>query len=213
MKTLFVLLITVIPITTGSSIQLASRGKARCPILTQPGATAAEKHAAEELAATLETISGAKFEVREAIDAPSAAIIVGPGPLAAKYFPGVALAGFGQEQLTIRTKGRRLLLAGGRPRGTLYAVYRFLQNKCGIRWWAPWASTIPHRTSLSFTDLAVDAKPAFESRDPFWYPAFNGDWAARSFSNSQSAGLTDAHGGKVLYKGFVHTFYPLVPPE
>src|SRR6266540_1302184 len=168
MKTLFVLLITVIPITTGSSIQLASRGKARCPILTQPGATAAEKHAAEELAATLETISGAKFEVREAIDAPSAAIIVGPGPLAAKYFPGVALAGFGQEQLTIRTKGRRLLLAGGRPRGTLYAVYRFLQDQLGVRWWTPWATTVPKKSSLSIPDLNIDAKPAFEYRAAHW---------------------------------------------
>ena len=35
----------------------------------------------------------------------------------------------------MRTKGNYLLLAGGRPRGTLYAVNRFLQEQCGVRWW------------------------------------------------------------------------------
>jgi hypothetical protein len=61
--------------------------------------------------------------------------------------------------------------------------------------------------------LNLTEKPAFEARDPFWFPAFNGDWAARNFSNSQNAHLQEKHGGKVVYKGFVHTFYPLVPPE
>src|SRR5205823_10956780 len=125
-------------------------------------------------------------------DAPAAAIVIGPGPVAKAVFPEVGLEGFGGEQLTMRTRGGRLLLAGGRPRGTLYAVYRFLQEECGVRWWTPWASTIPHKPTLEFTNLSIVSKPAFESRDPFWYPAFNADWAARNFSNSKSAGLREA---------------------
>jgi hypothetical protein len=197
-----------------AKMQIASRGKARCAILTQPGATPAELHAAEELATTLGQITGATFHVEPAPPhAPNSAIIVGPGPLAKALFPEVRLETFGPEQLAIRTKGPHLLLAGGRPRGTLYAVYRFLQGQCGVRWWAPWASTIPKKANLAIGELNIEEKPAFESRDPFWYPAFDEDWAARNFSNSQSARLTEKTGGKIIYKGFVHTFYPLVPPE
>jgi hypothetical protein len=207
-------LVALMPGAGEAKVQIAERGKARCVIVSQPGATPAERRAADELAATLRQITGAAFEVREtAVDAPDAAIVVGPGPVAKTLFPEVDLAAFDGEQIALRTKGNRLLLAGGRPRGTLYAVYRFLQDPCGVRWWTPWAMTIPKKATLEIDELAVDTRPAFESRDPFWYPAFNGDWAARNFSNSQSAGLTEAHGGKVLYKGFVHTFYPLVPPK
>jgi hypothetical protein len=215
MKVLFWIgLMVLCSLSAQAKLTLASRGKALCTIVTQPGATPAERYAAEELAHTLKQITGAVFAIVEAsANAPASAIIVGPGPLAKSLFPEVTLEMFGGEQLTIRTRGNRLLLAGGRPRGTLYAVYRFLQDSCGVRWWAPWASTIPHQASLAIPDLAVDARPAFESRDPFWFPAFDGDWAARNFSNSQSARLDEKHGGKITYKGFVHTFYPLVPPE
>lgn len=129
------------------------------------------------------------------------------------HFPEVELSKFGGEEFIIRTKGGRLLLAGGRPRGTLYAVYRLLQDELGVRWYTPWFTHIPKRESLSLRALNARGKPAFEYRDPFWFPAFDGDWAARNGSVSQSARLKEKHGGQVTYKGFVHTFYPLVPPE
>ena len=197
-----------------ASVPIAARGKAQCVIVSQPGASPAERFAAKELSETLHQVTGATFAVDETGRVPAgAAIVVGPGPAAKDLFPDVALETFGGEQLTMRTKGNRLLLAGGRPRGTLYAVYRFLQEQCGVRWWTPWASTIPHHADLKIADFKVEEKPAFESRDPYWYPAFNPDWAARNGSNSQSAHLDAEHGGAIQYKGFVHTFYPLVPPE
>ncbi len=197
-----------------ASVPVASHGKAQCVIVSQPGATPAERFAAEELAATLRQVTGATFKVVEAAKAPAgSAIVVGPGAAASALFPGEALDKLGGEALTMRTNGKRLLLAGGRPRGTLYAVYRFLQEQCGVRWWTPWATTLPHKPDLSISEKAVDEKPAFESRDPYWFPAFNADWAARNGSNSQSAHLDAKHGGAIQYKGFVHTFYPLVPPE
>jgi hypothetical protein len=210
----WVVLLAVLCTAVEASVPIASRGRARCVIVSQPGATAAEKHAADELAATLHAVTGATFAIVHADRAPAGpAIIVGPGPATQAAFPAAALDRFGAEQLTMRTSGRFLLLAGGRPHGTLYAVYRFLQEQCGVRWWTPWASTVPRRSTLTVPELAVEEKPAFESRDPYWFPAFDPDWAARNGSNSQSARLDEARGGAIVYKGFVHTFYPLVPPE
>jgi hypothetical protein len=201
--------------TAQPQLTLATAGKARLPILIQHGATPAERYAAQELASHLQQITGARFELREVSpgNIPPNGILVGPGHLAQAVFPEVKLHEFEAEQLTIRTKGNYLLLAGGRPRGTLYAVYRFLSKQCGVRWWTPWATHIPKKSTLRLPALAVDEKPAFEYREPFWYPAFDGDWAARNYYNGHSARLTEKHGGKILYKGFVHTFYSLVPPE
>ncbi|HEY3280957.1 MAG TPA: DUF4838 domain-containing protein, partial [Armatimonadota bacterium] len=200
--------------TADAKITLASKGKARMVVLVQPGATAPERRAAAELADTLAKVCGGEFKVEErAKDAPSRALIVGDGPLAKQCFPGVDLSKLGSEEGVIRTQGQRMLLAGGRPRGTLYAVYRFLQDDLGIRWWAPWASTIPSRPTLSLPEVNRDIKSAFEMREPFWFPAFDGDWANRNGVNGQAARLTPEMGGKVIYKGFVHTFYPLVPPD
>ncbi len=193
---------------------LADQGLAKVVIVVQPGATEAETFAALELRHYLADITQAEFEIRTMSHAPAGpAIIVGPGAAAAVEFPEVPLSEFGEEEVGIVRKGNRLLLAGGRPRGTLYAVYRFLQDTGGVRWWTPWATDVPRTAKLAVPALNIRMKPAFEARDPFWYPAFDELWAARNGSNSQSARLTDRTGGKLQYKGFVHTFFALVPPD
>lgn len=189
-------------------------GKARCVIVISPGATEAENYAAEALAATLREITGVEIPVQQhAENAPNSAIVVGPGALAVEHFPRVDLTRFGREELVISVVGRKMLLAGGRPRGTLYAVFRFLHLQCGVRWWTPWATTIPRRTRLRIAPMELREVPAFEARDPFWFHAFDEEWAVRNGSNSHHSRLTERTGGKVIYSGFVHTYYPLVPPE
>ncbi|MHB9106955.1 MAG: DUF4838 domain-containing protein [Armatimonadota bacterium] len=195
-------------------MQIASQQQPACTIVLQPEHTAAERHAADELSAHLQQITGAAFTVCECDGAvPESAIIIGSGPIARALFPEVALESLGAEQLVMRTRGNRLLLAGGRPRGTLYAVYRFLQEQCGVRWWTPWATYIPSNPELAIGDLAVDQAPAFELRDPFWYASRDADWSARNACTGQLAPLDETHGGKITYKGFVHTFFHLVPPD
>ena len=194
---------------------IASGGKASCVIVQQPGATLAESNAVRELAETLGKITGAAFKIQEAGDGkvPEQAIIVGPGGAAGAVFPEVELGKFGSEELVMRVKGGRLLLAGGRPRGTIYAVYRFLQEQCGVRWWAPWATTIPHRADLSVPELEVRSGPAFEYRAPFWWAGFDPQWKTHNGANGESQPIPEALGGCIKYKGFAHTFYALVPPD
>lgn len=198
-----------------AELELARDGATRFVLVVDAGAAPPETNAVNELAAGLREVTGISFAVQTtaAGKVPPHAILVGPGAAAREIFPEVGWDGLDDEEIVIRTKGDRLLLAGGRPRGTLYAVSRFLQDQCGVRWWAPWAATYPKVAALRVPDLTVQAKPAFEARDPFWYPAFDRVWAVRNFSNSQNAHIPPEWGGSVLYRGFVHTFYPLVPPE
>jgi hypothetical protein len=198
----------------GENLRLADNGQAQMVILEQPGATPSEKTAARELAIHLEKITGARFELKQwDREMVGGAIVVGPGPAARKLFPEVALESFENEELIRLTRNGNLLLAGGRPRGTLYAVFRFLDQECGARWWAPWAASIPEKPRLEIAPLSVREKPAFEYREPFWYSAFDGRWAARNYSNGHRAAITPDWGGKIVYRGFVHTFNALVPPE
>jgi Domain of unknown function (DUF4838) len=194
---------------------IANKREAACVIVEQPGATLAESNAVRELARTLEKITGATFQIHVAGEAnvPERAIIVGPGEVARALFPEVALDKLGPEELVMRVKDGRLLLAGGRPRGTIYAACHFLQEQCGVRWWAPWATTIPHRPTLRVPELDVRSRPAFEYREPYWFAGFEPQWKAHNGANGQSHEVPDALGGCIKYKGFCHTFYPLVPPD
>ncbi|HVT11261.1 MAG TPA: DUF4838 domain-containing protein [Fimbriimonadaceae bacterium] len=186
---------------------------AKAVVETQPGASPSDLHAAQELRDHLSKIVGVEIPLKQnATGAPKNAIVVGQGPLAAKLLPGVNWAKLGMEQTLLRTKGNVLVVAGGKPRGTLYAVYRLLM-KYGVRWWAPWATTIPKNPKLVLGPIDWTETPAFEYRDPYWAHSFDGDWAARNFDNGFNARLDEARGNKVEYQGFVHTYYPLVPPD
>ena len=197
----------------GTSLTLSDERGARVVIVIDPAAAATESFAARELASHLQQITGAHFSIRTNTEAPARAILVGPGTAARTVFADVSFDQLGAEDVVVRTRGERLLLAGGRPRGTLYAVSRFLQDQCGARWWTPWANRIPKKSELRVGELSVRAKPAFEYREPYWYPAFDADWAWRNGCNGQSSGLPPEKGGRIIYKGFVHTFNALVPPE
>ncbi len=192
---------------------VARDGRAQTTVLVSGEATPAERYAAEELARWLGEIAKVTVPVSTLTgrDASANSILVGRSEAADRYFPGIDWDALGMEQMLVRSSGNRTLVAGGRPRGTLYAVYRLLHG-LGCRWWTPWAQSIPVIQDLVIWEMMLNEQPAFESRDSFWFPAFNGDWAARNMNNGLLTEVTEKHGGKVAYAGFVHTFYPLVPP-
>jgi len=204
----------LLPICARAEWAIVESGKARCVLVQQAGAIEPEKAAIRELADTLRQITGAEFKaVSDPQEVSERAIIVGPGAMAAGYFPDANLASMGGEELVMRVKGEKLLLAGGRPRGTLYAVSRFLQEQCGVRWWTPWATTLPAKRTLQVAELNVREKPAFEYRAPFWYSGFESIWKVHNCVNDSFSEISKDLGGCIKYKGHAHTFYPLVPPE
>ena len=57
--------------------------------------------------------------------------------------------------------GQDLVLTGGRPRGTLYAVYEFLERQVGCHWLDRETEIVPSRPTLTVDALDVRAKPWF----------------------------------------------------
>ena len=195
-----------------ASVAIARRGQARVRIVVAADATEPERFAADELALFLHIVTGARFPVGEDGGASGGRLLVGPGA-AGLASTASAIAGLTNEEIVVRTTGGDIVLAGGGPRGTLYAVYAFLEDAVGCRWWTSTASRMPWKPSLAVGDLNIRFKPPLEYREPFWFVAFDPVWSARNKANGIRAGGDELRGGHQIYEGFVHTFYGLIPPE
>lgn len=195
-----------------AAVTLSENGQARAVIVVASDAPPPERHAASELADLLTQITGSPFAIANEPNQATANIFV--GPQAAKVAQSdFSTDGLGDEGIVIRTMPNGLILAGGRPRGTLYAVYTFLEDHLGCRWWSSTESTIPSRPTIVLNGIDVRYVPVLEYREPYWFDALDGDWAVRNKCNGNGARIDAARGGKHKYEGFVHTFYPLIPPE
>jgi len=196
----------------GEIMTIAQDGLAKAVIVIAEDATEPERHAATELADFLRQITDAKFEILHPPATGRSRLLVGPA--AAKFAAmDFSTEGLGSDGIVIRSIGKDLILAGGYPRGTLYAVYTFLEDHLGCRWWSSATSTIPKKPTLRVRELNIRYVPPLEYRSPFWFDAFDGDWAVRNKCNGQSHRLDDKRGGRHIYEGHVHTFYLLIPPD
>jgi len=209
-----------------TKIALAAGGHTEYVIVIADHARVTHTHAAQELARFLGEITGADFPVmeegqyRQSLTSPLSrgergkpAIFVGLSAAARKAAPDATLRGLGHDGLVIRTVGDDLLLYGGEPRGTLYAVYTFLEDYLGCRWWTSTESTIPKRDTIILPALNDRQVPVLEYREPFFFDAFDGDWAVRNKANGASERLSAEQGGKITYQGFVHTLDQLAGPK
>jgi len=197
--------------TLWATLKIADDGMSEYCIVLDPGASPSEKFAAEELQHFLKEISGCHLPI-ESSSSPKM-ILVGGGEILREIERGLDLGSLGKEGFVIRTRPPHLILAGGKQRGTLYAVYTFLEDYLGCRWYSSKVSRVPKSEAIEIPPINVTQKPILEYREPYYTDAFDGDWAARNKANSSSARLQEKHGGKVRYSHFVHTFYSLVAPQ
>lgn len=196
------------------SLVIADRGRSDYTIVIATNASPSERHGAEELQMFLQQISGAKLPIAtdaDPVDGPM--ILVGRSKKLDGLGIDIGFSSLGKEGFVIRTVPPHLVLAGGRLRGSMYAVYTFLEDYLGCRWFSSKVSRIPKRERIQIGHINDRQVPALEYREPFYWDAFDADWAARNKMNSTSARLDEARGGKIRYKGFVHTFYSLLPPD
>ena len=160
-------------------------------------------------------MTGARLPIYEEGEVPAGSqqIVVGPGEQLHQAVPDVDLVALGQDGIVLRTVGDTLYLAGGRPRGTLYAVYTFLEDVVGCRWWTSTESYLPSQPTLTIPALNQVYVPQLQYREAHYRDAFDGVFAARLKWNGATAGCTPEYGGHYTLLGWCHTFYELLPPE
>ena len=148
-------------------LTLAEGGTTGYVITVGEDASVPERNAAKDLASYLGRVTGAEFAVKAPAEAPAErpCIMVGQTESVKKLLPDVDWKSLGYDGIVIKAKGRHLILAGGRPRGTLYAVYTFLEDIVGCRWWTSSEEDVPHRPTLEFAAPDIIYVPALRIRD------------------------------------------------
>ena len=195
---------------------LAKNGRSDYRIVIATNALPSERYAAEELQRYLEKISGAKLPIgTDAERVTRHEILLGGNAQVRKFGLKTDLAKLGSDGFTLRTDANRLIILGGKPRGTLYGVYTLLEEKLGVRWFTPQLETVPQTNRLALPSLNETHVPPLEYREVFWTEMMrDADFASRHRLNGQHYQLGAKHGGQaVVYFPFVHSLDSLVPRE
>jgi hypothetical protein len=190
-----------------NAAELANEGATGWKIVLPDEPTVVERTAARELAEHLKLVTGADFQTLTEQDAPAGGtslIFVGRTSKAPKKE-------YKFDEILIQMDGGNLILAGHPQRGCLYAVYSFLQDFVGVRWWTPVDTFIPSKPTLAVADdLFVSYAPQLISREMYHRDAQPTVFSARMKGNGF---LTPEYGGAVRIINFVHSFYKYLPPE
>lgn len=167
--------------------------------------TETERLAASELAKYVKAMTGREMSVVTAAKGAAVRLVRAPAEL-------------GDDAFRLRTKGRGLVVSGGR-RGILYGVYELLEAFGGVEWLAADFEVVPKRDRLVVPDgLDVTGKPTLFYRSSSWIDLQkDGRFAARLRINGQPYSDVRMPGGTaaVFCKGLgpAHTFNTLVPPK
>lgn len=183
------------------------------------------KYAAEQLKARLDSFGHGEFSLitdEQAQESPE--LRVGNTNRSQDILPDV-----GYDGISIRAcKDGSIELMGGEHRGTLNAVYSFLMEDLGYRYWGtdcpndtilnedgPAAEHIPEQ--LSFVPVTRSYTPQLFWRSPFLYSSFRTNFAVRNRTDSPDANFeyVPAEAGGPIYApwGYIHTLPWLVDPN
>ena len=133
-------------------------------IVIARNADAIEVTAASELAAYLGKSTGSKLKIVCEGDEKQASSLIYVGATKYTMKNGIDAGLLSQEQWFMRSVNGNLILTGGSPRGVLYAVYHFLEEVAGVRWWSPWEEFVPVHTTLASGELNLSGEPVFKLR-------------------------------------------------
>jgi len=187
----WLLLLSISLPATCWSVTVVDSGRPAAVIVTARDASPTERFAAHELQRYLELATGAKLEIVQQPRHGRCGIVV-------RRADSRQAKQLGEEGFLIRTEDDSILLAGGGDRGTLYAVYSFLEDYVGVRWFMPGerGEFAPEVKTIRIRDVNVTRKPAFRYRSFTSFPcpsrgesaAEIADWLVKNRINVISGG-------------------------
>ena len=168
--------------------------------------------ARDEFAAHVRQATETEVKAVREEDGP-ASVYIGDTAFARRH--GIVAAALAEEEWIVRSVDDALVLVGGGRRGTLYAVYHYLEDVLGVRWYAPGpgGTVVPKRTALPLKGLALSGKPAFRGRVVYTgYPGPGEDpipGVTEFLARNRAWTKAPCFGGSRLYGGVgdCHTMY------
>lgn len=176
--------------------------------------TPSERQAADEFNGHYELVTGKTLDiVSENGDDSRLPIIIGRAEKTLRrHNISVPFETLGMDGIHLETRDGAIALAGNQ-RGVLYAVYSFLEEYVGVRWFAADCAMVPKSGSIEIPAFKNIYVPPLEFRDQDYRKATGIPFSIRSRLNGLHIDSYPKWGGAIHYRGFVHTFNDLVPPE
>lgn len=218
----FALGLTVQAKNDRNGFTIISKGKTAFVIVLPVKPTDVEQTAVKELQEYLQKSTGVLIPVVSENTSVKKGIYVG----ATSYAKSAGATDSREEAWIIKAFHDNLILTGGATRGTLYAVYHFLEDRIGVRWWSPWEEDVPKLGKISVSsDLHLSGNPSFPYRDIYDY-LFDDlrvsptgktflPYQVRNRLNGHYTFAPPAYGGRISYgKPYhVHTFSRYFPVD
>ncbi len=182
-------------------------------VVVATDAIPSERYAAEEFRRLMAQASGIELPIVADTDRPDRHVLIGPEAAARAGAPGFEGAAFGPEDLRIVMQRDCIAIAGGRPRGTLYGVYTFLEDYVGVRFLTPDHTHVPRlRGRCLLRPLERDYRPPLAFRwSAYGENQHDHAFAARLRVNTVAA--DEKLGGKTPDVLINHSFFRQLPLE
>ena len=201
-------------------LKLAANGKTAYKIALGETNNPVDDFAAVELARHLREITGADFVIAKASETKDAPrIFLGMSSAAAEMLGDKnKLAELKDQECSVISKDSDLFLYGKGRYGNLYAVYEFLENQLGCRWYTAYGDElIPQRQNLEIEPVNHTTEPAFQVRAlmTFFYDKNKRQEASIfHYRNRQNILLMESPGVEQIYRPILscHTLSALIPP-
>lgn len=208
-----VVILALFAVQAGADIELVKDGRTKYSVVLAKDASPSEHWAASELKLFMRQMSGVVLPyAQDGENVPEKAILIGNCEALKSLGVDIDFNDLGDEGFVIKTVGNRIIIAGGKLRGTMYGVHGFLES-LGCRFLTDTVNKVPKRPNITLGNIDTKEKPAYEYREVLIREAMKPDYAARNRCNSNSAGLDAKRGWGLFYYPFVHSFYQLVPRE
>ncbi|MBE6783192.1 MAG: DUF4838 domain-containing protein [Ruminococcaceae bacterium] len=177
-------------------------------------ASASEKNAARKLKQYLYEISGIELEiVDDSTEEAEKEIIVGKTSREGGDYT-IDRTNLGDDGIVIKTVGKKIVLSGAEKRGAIYAVYTFLEEYFGCRWFTYDLTVIPKVEKLLVPEtIDYTHTPSIVFRETDWIsPARSNEYKAANKLNDDVYGvISEEYGSGISYAGsFCHTMAYLV---
>ena len=169
-------------------------------IVVADEAIASEKYAAEEFQRWVGRGTGIQLPIRSTAEGLTCHVCIGSDDRSA----------MGEEELRISIETNRVVIAGGRPRGTLYGVYQFLEDCLGVRFLTHDHTHVPDASALKIPCGTRTYTPPFSFRWSYYRENMeHPDFAAKLRVNTVTG--EDRLGGNTGQSLINHSFHQLVP--
>lgn len=200
-------------------LTIVEHGSSAYRIAIQEPETPALRFAAEELREALAVASGVELEiVTEDRIGGRPAILIGHSARARATGAVAAAVELGDDGVIVRSEGDDLLLLGGAERGSVYAVYEFLERFLGHRFLAADCVVAPRRERIVIPPLDHRHASPFIYREVLSFLTADGVLVARQRLNGGNSNqcIGRPHGSGQKVQGFVispfcHSAETMVP--